>query len=515
MRKLLFFFSISLVMLLAVACHDNRCCLDKAEAMFRVNNDSMRYYLLKVDTASLTVDEWCDYHFLRLCSYDNLMLMGKRELEDILNALEKQYRTDRVKTFRVGILRVAYHFYRLGEYEKADSILDTMSLAHIERGDSATWYTYKCTVKNALGEADVAVWYINEMLRFGWKEGERLYDYKGKLYEARNQVDSAILSYQKALDLDSALNAVHYRNRILDLSLTLGDRRKAWEYLKQLRSQMKRVDIPYLNLVEGDMWMEMHQPDSAMKHYRIATETGNSYIASKAYERLGLIAQAGNDWDKAFDMYQKSLRSKNELYVSMNYEQDRYDFEKLKLKNQVNELKVERQNYTILILGLTLLVVVMTGGFVLFLIHRRRIHERNRLLQENVMLRQQEELSALREKDARMREELFKRINVFKKLSETEKEKHIQLSDTDWKEIQLMLDSGYNDFTRKLRMRFPHLPEKDVNFCCLVKINMGLQSLSDIYCISKNSVSRKKLRLKEKLGIDEGETLDEFLNRFE
>ena len=143
-------------------------------------------------------------------------------------------------------------------------------------------------------------------------------------------------------------------------------------------------------------------------------------------------------------------------------------------------------------------------------------------MQENIMLKQQEELSnlrekeaLLREKDARMREELFKRMNVFEKLSDTEKEKHIQLSDMDWKELQLMLDSGYNGFTQKLRARFPMLSEKDINFCCLVKINMSIQNLTDIYCISKNSVSRKKLRLKEKLGVREEATLDEFLGRMD
>ena len=138
------------------------------------------------------------------------------------------------------------------------------------------------------------------------------------------------------------------------------------------------------------------------------------------------------------------------------------------------------------------------------------------------MLKQQEELSSLREKeallrekDARMREELFKRMQVFEKLTDMEKEKHIQLSDTDWKEIRLMVDSGYDDFTKKLRSRFPMLSEKDINFCCLVKINMSIQSLTDIYCISKNSVSRRKLRLKEKMGIGEETTLDEFLSRLD
>ena len=268
--------------------------------------------------------------------------------------------------------------------------------------------------------------------------------------------------------------------------------------------------------------MEMHEPDSAMKHYRIATETGNGFIAVQAYERMGMLAKARQSEKEAFDMYRKAQRVRNDIYLSVDDRQNRQSFEALKIKNQLNELKVERQRHVILILGLALLVLVLIGSFVFYLFHRKRKAERARLMQENIMLKQQEELSnlrekeaLLREKDARMREELFKRMNVFEKLSDTEKEKHIQLSDMDWKELQLMLDSGYNGFTQKLRARFPMLSEKDINFCCLVKINMSIQNLTDIYCISKNSVSRRKLRLKEKLEIGEGDTLDDFLSRFE
>ena len=115
-----------------------------------------------------------------------------------------------------------------------------------------------------------------------------------------------------------------------------------------------------------------------------------------------------------------------------------------------------------------LLLFVLLGAFVFYLFHRKRKAERARLMQENIMLKQQEELSNLREKEAllrekvaRMRDELFKRMNVFEKLS-----------DMDWKELQLMLDSGYNGFTQKLR-------------------------------------------LKEKLGVREEATLDEFLGRMD
>lgn len=77
-----------------------------------------------------------------------------------------------------------------------------------------------------------------------------------------------------------------------------------------------------------------------------------------------------------------------------------------------------------------------------------------------------------------------------------------------------MLESTYPGFITNLRQSFPTLAEKDINFCCLVKINMSLQNLADMYCISINSVSRRKLRLKEKLGIDKEDSLSKFLNRF-
>jgi len=291
--------------------------------------------------------------------------------------------------------------------------------------------------------------------------------------------------------------------------------------LERLRERIKRADIPYYNLVKGDYWLAVYQPDSAMKHYRIATETGNGFVAAQAYERMGMIAKARHSDEGTFRMYHNAQRTWNAIYFSLDNHKDTRDFKAMKMQNQLNELKVERQNHIILILGLALLIITLTGGFIFYIFHRKRVNERNRLLQENLLLKQQEELSSLREKqalmrekDARMREELFKRMQVYEKLSDTEKEKHIHLSATDWKELQLMLDSQYDDFTKKLRSSFPMLSEKDINFCCLVRINMSMQSLTDIYCISKNSVSRKKLRLKEKMGVDEGEMLEEFLIRF-
>lgn len=519
MRKLLFLF---LTCLLLAGCRGNRHYLDKVEALWGVDYDSVQYYLQKVDSASLTPEELLDYHYFRMrASYSYLMSMEKKQADSIIRVFKQRYPMGHERAFDCRQLEIAYRYNQSNEHREVDSLVDDLKPYIQTRRDSSRWYSNKYQVKWGMSEKDSALHYIKEAIRLGVWKGSYAHERQAFVYRMNGQPDSAITYYIKAMEQDTTQNLFSLDRQVLEMLVELKDVRKALGYLEEVRKRMKRADIPYYHLVRGDYWMEMHEPDSAMKHYRIATETGNGFMAAQAYERMGMITEARQAEGETFRMYHNARRGWNEIYFSLDNHKNTRDFEALKLKNQLNELKVERQNHVIVILGLALLVLVLIGGFVIYLIHRKRVNERNRLIQENVMLKQQEELSSLREKeaqlrekDARMREELFRRMNVFDKLSGTEEKKHIQLSDTDWKEIQWMLDSGYDDFTKKLRNHFPTLTEKDINFCCLIKIDMSIQSLADIYCISKNSVSRRKLRLKEKLGIDKDDSLTKFLNRF-
>ena len=77
------------------------------------------------------------------------------------------------------------------------------------------------------------------------------------------------------------------------------------------------------------------------------------------------------------------------------------------------------------------------------------------------------------------------------------------------------VDNAYDGFSQRLLARFPLLTLKDIYFCCLVKINVSIKDLSDIYCISRTSVSKKKFRIKrEKLGAEDSDSLDDFLRGF-
>lgn len=103
MRKLLYLFLLGFCLF---GCHDNRFYLDKVEALWNVDANSMRYYLLKVDSASLTLDERLDYNYYRLgSSYRYLLSQEKAELDSTLQVLEEHYPKGHTRAFTVRLIR--------------------------------------------------------------------------------------------------------------------------------------------------------------------------------------------------------------------------------------------------------------------------------------------------------------------------------------------------------------------------------------------------------------------------
>lgn len=89
----------------------------------------------------------------------------------------------------------------------------------------------------------------------------------------------------------------------------------------------------------------------------------------------------------------------------------------------------------------------------------------------------------------------------------------LHLTDDDWDIIIQNADACFNHSSRRLRHHCPQLTDDDVRFCCLVKMNLPLAQLAEIYHIAKGSISRRKMRLKEKMNIA-GRSFNEFLVDF-
>lgn len=69
----------------------------------------------------------------------------------------------------------------------------------------------------------------------------------------------------------------------------------------------------------------------------------------------------------------------------------------------------------------------------------------------------------------------------------------------EWKELIEMTNLVYNGYTERLLEKVPTLTENDIRICCLIKLSFSNVDMADILGISPTSVSRQKLRLKERI----------------
>lgn len=82
-------------------------------------------------------------------------------------------------------------------------------------------------------------------------------------------------------------------------------------------------------------------------------------------------------------------------------------------------------------------------------------------------------------------------------------------------EISVLCDAVTHVFsTFSERLRESDLPEKDYQFCCLLKSGLSTFELAEIYCISESAIFKRKQKLKEKLGYkNDDRTLDEIVQQ--
>lgn len=113
-----------------------------------------------------------------------------------------------------------------------------------------------------------------------------------------------------------------------------------------------------------------------------------------------------------------------------------------------------------------------------------------------------EGLGALSEKNIYLhKRELFLCCELLKKEEFVNKIKKNPrpLDAIQWRDIMSKADAIYDNYTIRLRTRIPELTENDIRICCLIKLSFSNGDIAKILGISPTSVSRQKLRLKERI----------------
>lgn len=284
--------------------------------------------------------------------------------------------------------------------------------------------------------------------------------------------------------------------------------------------------------LKGRMYQQTGMQDSAVYFYRIAEQGHLPILASLASKRLmNYFLSAGYD-DEAYKSLQRSNLIQENIESSISFGLSINKFKQTQLKNELYQIRIKRQEQQLLLLVLLLVIafLIIIYVYYYFRIKRERIitemkMQQDKIEKESQILRYHNELLKKETEIMVLRESLFRRLSFYRKLPSltndknvnvTEKGKKIIITEDEWHEIKQTVDTSFDNFSLRLEKAYPLLTLKDILFCCLVKLNVNMQDLSDIYCVSKAAISKRKFRIKtEKLNIaDENISLDMYLRYF-
>lgn len=358
--------------------------------------------------------------------------------------------------------------------------------------------------------------------------------------EALSNLNEAVIIARKRKDKEYLYTLYSKQSSLYEQTADFNNALACNDSVRKYRSN--REEIPSVNLIRAILYSKQNQTDSAYRYALLAIKGNDNFVADVAYSllhdlerRQGHLMEAlaySKKFDHLFESFDSNIQS---AAMAQKYQKE-------KLENENNQLKIKKKERDLWLLSIILGIIIITASvYIAFLRYKRnqtylkqKMQEEllksksEQLEQENLLLKQHQEISQLREKEALMRESIFRRINFFHKIPSlthsvekgeqlgSKTTRKILLTESDWKELIQNINDAYPNFTDKLSNSYKELDEDDILFCCLLKINVNLQDLSDIYCLSKAAITKKKYRLKKDTFhvTDKNISLDDFLNTF-
>ena len=120
----------------------------------------------------------------------------------------------------------------------------------------------------------------------------------------------------------------------------------------------------------------------------------------------------------------------------------------------------------------------------------------------------------LHKREAFLCNQLIKQTELFNKLKTTK-----YIDNKLWQEIKEKIDLLFDNYTKRLYHQIPSLTDGDIQICCLIKLRFSNGDIAKMLAISPTSVSKRKLRLKERIvqeigSLGENQSLDLWLMEY-
>ncbi len=354
----------------------------------------------------------------------------------------------------------------------------------------------------------------------------------GHAYSTKEKYDSALFFFKKSLPIVKQINPRATSSALNDICYAYINKRDYESALKicneAIACEKDSVDRYNNYIIKGVIFQDIQQYDSAI--YYFSKSSKNQYIYAKAlsysylgeiYEKKGNILKA-LEFIKEYEILRDSIEEQNQS-VAIIKMQNLFQHEKLQKDNkELSEKMKEVSSLVYKISAIAAFILLITGicYFITYKKKSERIHKQEREIAQAKNKLQQQEIENLQkeEKLSSLKADFLRRlvsINI-PSLNNQKDDLIIKLSDEDFANLEKDINATFDNFTIRLAKQYPSLDKNEIQFCSLIKIQLDLNTLANIYCRSKAAISKRKLRIKqEKLNItDKTVSLDDFIQRF-
>ncbi len=81
----------------------------------------------------------------------------------------------------------------------------------------------------------------------------------------------------------------------------------------------------------------------------------------------------------------------------------------------------------------------------------------------------------------------------------------------DWEKFEGYFDQVYEDFTKRIREKYPHLTPNDIKLCAYLRMNLSTKEIAPLLNISIRGVEVSRYRLRKKLNLSKTDNLIDFM----
>lgn len=457
--------------------------------------ESMQYYL----EAKTSVEKTYDYKtgYLIMSSLGNLYLF--RRLEDYaLEAYTKAYDyavKDSNKRYQMTTLRFLARCYCLtNELQKAIETYNQCVSIALELGLEKDGYYYETQTEIALvyansGDSEKSL-ELSKSLPIKYQSTLLI----GRNYYYLNQYDSAYFYLKKSLNT----NSIYTKELIYKLLYKICECPKYQQYLKNCCDSLLFYNDSILKLDKGKeiiVYKEKYNNEKLISEkQKLELEKSNitywwmftivivlllGILLIYIYLRKRITIQKKEEelTSLALQLHQKELEvEKNESYIAELQSQFEKNNKKEELyMEQVEELKNLKKENERLSLEKNLLYEKIAS----YSISSQELEKREK------------ELCSL----------LLAQIPFLRQLHL----KPAYLNDTELSDICQITDNIFHHFTQRLSKEISSLSEHEIILCCLIKLRFSITEIAVFLNIAPTSVSRSKLRVKNKIYAELGE----------